>query len=153
MNKIFKYILIVVIIAAFCLIIGDVLFSIGHGRVRRVDIKTFPKELIILNEYAKKEFNLSKDDVIYDLRERNCSEMQNKDNYKYDYQIYIGKITASRYLKDTIALDKKIDSIGGVIKNYLPHKECHEFICINYHLYDSINQTYFHDKEKKYKIN
>lgn len=152
MKKIFKYILIVVVIVTFCLLIGDILFSIGHGRVQRVDLKTYPKELIFLNEYVKKEFNLSKDDVIYDLREINCNETQDNGSYKSDYQIYIDEITSAKYLKDTIALGRKIDSIGGVIKKHLPHKECYDSISINYYLYDSISRTAFHKKYKKYKI-
>jgi len=73
--------------------------------------------------------------------------------YKANYNVYISKITAPKYLKDTIALDEKIDSIAVIINKYLPRKECHDSICINYHLYKPINNTYFHEKEKKYKIN
>jgi hypothetical protein len=152
MKKTIKYVLLITLIVGFCLMVGGILFSVGHGRVRRVDIKTYPKELITLEEYVKKEFNLDNDAEIYNLEDVSCIEAQGKDSYKFGYDVYIFEITAPKYLKDTIALDRKIDSIGGVIKKYLPHKECHDSISINYYLFDSTTKTAFHKKYKKYKV-
>lgn len=153
MKKIIKYVLLFALISGLSLIMGGVIFSIGHGRVPSVELKTYPKELIVLQEFVKKEFNLPNDYIIYDLREKKCDDMKSKESYKYDYSIYIYQIKTPKYLKDTTALDKKIDSIGLLITKYLPQKECHDSICINYGLYDPINKIYFHNKEKKYKVN
>lgn len=81
--------------------------------------------------------------------------MYGKDDtfYKENFNIYINEIKASKYLKDTVLLDKKIDSLAFIINKYLPRKECHDSISIYYFLYDSVNKQHYHDIKKKYKIN
>jgi len=135
--------------------VGGILFSVGHGRVRRVDIKTYPKELITLEEYVKKEFGLDTEESIYDLRERGCSKLYGKDEtfYKENFNIYINEIKTLKYKDDTFFLDKKIDSIAVIVNKYLPHKECHDSISIYYYFYDSINKKHYHDVTRMYKVN
>lgn len=154
MKKIGKYTLLLLLIGGACFLIGGVLFSIGYSKVQSIDLKSYPKELIKLEVYAKKEFELDINESIYDLRERGCAKMYGKDDtfYKENFNIYINEIKASKYLKDTMLLDKKIDSLAFIINKYLPRKECHDSISIYYYLYDSANKKHYHDMKKKYKI-
>lgn len=150
-----KYLVLILLVVGTCVLIGGVLFSIGHSKVQSVDLKTYPKELIQLEDYVKKEFKLDTEESIYDLRERGCAPLYGKDDtfYKENFNIYINEIKSSKYSKDTMLLDKKIDSIAVVINKYLPRKECHDSISIYYYLYDSANKKQYHDRKKKYKIN
>jgi hypothetical protein len=155
MKKTIKYVLLITLIVGFCLTVGGVLFSVGHDKVQRVDIKTYPKELIELEKYVKKEFNLDTEESIYDLRERGCSELYGKNEtfYKENFNIYLNEIKTHKYMNDTISLDKKIDSIAVIINKYIPHKECHDSISIYYYFYDPINKKHYHDVTKMYKVN
>jgi len=155
MKKIIKYLLLFILIGAACFIVGGVLFSIGHNKVQSVDLKRYPKELIALEEYAKKEFKLDTNESIYDLKERGCAKVYGeKDTFsKENFNIYLNEVKAPKYSKDTKLLDKKIDSLAIIINEYLPRKECHDSISIYYYLYDYVNKKQYHDKKKKYKIN
>jgi len=64
-----------ILIIGACVIVAGVLFSIGHSKVQYVDLKACTKELIALEEYAKKEFKLDTNESIYDLKERGCEKV------------------------------------------------------------------------------
>lgn len=155
MKKIGKYILLLLLVGGICVLLVGVLFSIGHSKVQVIDVKAYPKQLIELEDYVKKEFKLDTKESIYDLRERGCAKLDGMDDnfYKDNFNIYINEIKSSKYLKDTILLDKKIDSLAVIINKYLPRKECHDSISIYYYLYDSPNKKHYHDMKKNYKIN
>jgi hypothetical protein len=155
MKKAVKYSFLFIFIIGLCLVIGDILFSIGFHKANEVDLKKYPKELIELEKYVKKEFNLDTEESIYDLRERGCSELYGKNEtfYKEYFNIYLNEIKTHKYMNDTISLDKKIDSIAVIINKYIPHKECHDSISIYYYFYDPINKKHYHDVTKMYKVN
>jgi hypothetical protein len=155
MKKAVKYSFLFIFIIGLCLVIGDILFSIGFHKANEVDLKKYPKELIELEKYVKKEFNLDTEESIYDLRERGCSELYGKNEtfYKENFNIYLNEIKTHKYMNDTISLDKKIDSIAVIINKYIPHKECHDSISIYYYFYDPINKKHYHDVTKMYKVN
>jgi hypothetical protein len=83
MEKTIKYLLLITLIAGFCLMVGGILFSVGHGKVRRADIKTYPKELIALQEYVKKE--LKRDIPEYEFQ--NC-------NAKLEIHLYVSNVSS-----------------------------------------------------------
>ena len=155
MKKSIKYLVLFIFIIGACVIVGGVLFSIGHGKAQSVDLKSYPKELISLEKYAKNEFKLDTNESIYDLKERGCAKVYGKkDTFsKENFNIYLNEVKAPKYSKDTILLDKKIDSLAIIINEYLPCKECHDSISIYYYLYDYANKKQYYDRKKKYKIN
>lgn len=154
MAKIIKYILVFILLGVVVVAVIGVLFSIGHAKMQSIDLKTYPKELLVLEDYIKNEFQIDTSASIYDLKERGCSDLYGKENtfYKENFNIYINEIKAVKYSKDTVLLDKKIDSIAVIVNQYLPRKQCHDSISIYYYLNNSVNKTHYHDMNRKYKI-
>lgn len=160
-RRIFKYLKIVILsIVGFCILLFILAkigwFSLGMNKKEPIEV---PDNLAKVQDYwfyqkgvLEGAWTINSDEDLWILKEGNCDGRYPKYPLR-NFHINLGEIKSIKY-KDTLVLNKLLDSASvDVIKNISP-KKCFDSLIIEYHYFDpaTTEERSYKNYRRYYKI-
>lgn len=127
----------------------------GFSLIKPKESPEVPSDLAKVEDYwfyrkGVTESLFNNDDALWILKEGNC-DSQHPKYPLMNLQIDLGEIESEKY-KDSLVLNKLLDSASVDIMKCIKPKKCFEFLDIKYHYFDSTKTEAYSNFSKRYYI-